>query len=176
MEKSIKTSAINYGIYLGLLLALVGVLAYAINIELLTKWWFGIILFLVVIAFGIVSTAKSKGILKGFISFKQAFSSYFITVAIGVIISAIVGILLYNVIDPEAAEVLKEKVIETSTAMMERFGTPQEQIDQAIAQMEAENQFDVLNQLKSLAFQLIFYAVIGLIVALGFKKSDPNAA
>lgn len=176
MQKSIKSSAINYGIYLGLFMALVSVLIYAINLELVTKWWLGIILFLIVIGFGIVSTAKSKSLLGGYISFKEAFSSFFITIAIGTIISSIVGIILYNFIDPGAAEIIKEKVIETSTEMMQKFGAPQSEIDKAVAKMQEENQFDILNQVKSLAFQLVFYAVIGLIVALSFKKTDPNAA
>ena len=131
--------------------------------------------FLVIIAFGIVSTAKAKGILGGFINFKQAFSSYFITIAIGIIISTVVSVLLFNVIDTEAAEILKEKIIESTTKMMEGFGAPQTEIDKAIGKMEDQNQFGALSQLKSIAFQLIFYAVIGLIVALSFKKIDPNA-
>lgn len=176
MEKTIKSSAINYGIYLGLFLSLTSVLVYVINLELLTKWWLGIILFLVIIAFGIVSTAKAKSLLDGFISFKQAFSSYFITVAIGVLISMVVGILLYNVIDPDAAIVLKEKIVESTTQMMEGFGAPQSEIDKAITKLQEQDQFSIVSQLQSVAFQLIFYAVVGLIVALIMKKSDPNVA
>ncbi|WMI69935.1 DUF4199 domain-containing protein [Mangrovimonas sp. YM274] len=176
MEKSIKSSALNYGLYLGATLVLVTVLSYAINLELLTKWWLGIILFLVILVFGIVSTARSKGLLKGFISFKEAFSSYFITIAVGFIISTLVSIVLFNVIDPEASEILKENVMESSRQMMENFGAPQSEIDKAMVQMEGENQFAMGNQLKSVAFQLVFYSIIGLIVALAMKRNDPNAA
>ena len=63
MEKTLKSTAMNYGIYLGITLVLVTVLAYAMDIELLTKWWLGIILFFVVLAFGIVSTIKAKELL-----------------------------------------------------------------------------------------------------------------
>jgi len=176
MENTIKSSALRYGLYLGVFLILVTVLAYVINLGLMTKWWFGIILFLVIIAFGIVSTAKSKSILSGFINFKQAFSSYFITIAIGVLLSTVFSILLFNVIDTEASEILKEKIIESSTQMMESFGAPQSEIDKAIAKMEEQNQFSIISQIKSIAWQLLVFAVIGLIVALGMKKSDPNAA
>ncbi len=60
MEKTIKSIASNYGLYLGLLIAVVYVISYAINIELLTKWWIGIIMLLAIIVFGIVSISKSK--------------------------------------------------------------------------------------------------------------------
>ena len=96
MEKTLKSTAMNYGIYLGITLVLVTVLAYAMDIELLTKWWLGIILFFVVLAFGIVSTIKAKELLNGFISFKQAFSSYFIAIAIGILISTAASVLLFN--------------------------------------------------------------------------------
>ncbi|VAV84220.1 hypothetical protein MNBD_BACTEROID02-799, partial [hydrothermal vent metagenome] len=126
MEKSIKSSAINYGVYLGGLLALITVLIYAININLMVNMWIGIVLLIVIVGFGIVSTAKSKSLFEGFLSFKQAFSSYFITVAVGIAISTAVSAILFNFIDPEAAEVIKEKTVETMIAMLEGFNTPAE--------------------------------------------------
>jgi len=176
MEQELKSSAINYGVYLGLSLGIISVLIYVINIEYAIAWWIGIILFLIALSFGIVSTAKSKDILNGFISFKQAFSSFFITIAIGVLISTGIGILIYGVIDTEAAAFLQEKGIENTLNMMERFGAPQSEIDKTLEAMSGENSFSVLNQLKAIAYQLVFYAVIGLIVAAFMKKKNPDLA
>ena len=176
MEQQLKSSAINYGVYLGLTLALISVLIYVINVEYATAWWIGIIMLLLILVFGIVSTAKSKDFLNGFISFKQAFSSFFITVAIGVIISTGVGIIIYGIIDTEAAALLQEKGIENTVSMMERFGAPQSEIDKTIDAMSEENSFSVVNQLKAIAYQLVFYAVIGLIVAAFMKKKNPDLA
>ena len=176
METSIKSSAINYGLYLGGLLTLATVLAYAVNLELYTKWWYGIGLMLIIIVFGIVSTIKSKKILEGFISFKEAFSSYFTTIAIGIIISTIVGIVIFNIIDPEAAVTLQEKIIDSTVQMMRNFGAPEDAVAEAVEKMEAEeNMFSIGNTLWGLAKQLIGFSVVGLIVALIMKKSDQNA-
>lgn len=175
MESSIKSSASKYGVYLGILMILLTVLIYAMNLELMTKWWLNIILFLIIIVFGIVSAVNSRKLLHGFISFKQAFSSYFITVAIGVIISTIFSIILFNFIDPEAAQFIKDKVIESSVQMMENFGAPQSEIDKAAAAMREQEQFSVISQIKSIAWQLLVYAIIGLLVALAVKKRDPNS-
>ncbi|QDO94126.1 DUF4199 domain-containing protein [Formosa sediminum] len=175
MEQSLKSMAATYGIYLAILLSSVTIIAYVINLELLTSMWVGIILFIIIIGFGIFSTAKAKRSQNGFISFKDAFTAYFATVVVGVIISAIVSIILFNYIDPDAAEALKLQVIENSTKMMKSFGAPQEAIDQAVADMQDQNQFEIGNQIKSLAFQIIFYCVVGLIVALAMKKTDPEA-
>ena len=176
MEQQMKSSAINYGIYLGLSLAVISVLIYVINVEYAIAWWIGIIVLLIVLAFGIVSTAKAKDFLNGFISFKQAFSSFFITIAIGVIINSAVGILIYGVIDTEAATILHEKTIENTVSMMERFGAPQTEIDKTIDVMSEDNSLSVINQLKGIAYQLLFYAVIGLIVAAFMKKKNPDLA
>ena len=164
----LKKSAINYGVVLGIILALITTLMYVVNTELFTKWWIGIITLLIVIITGIVSTAKSKSLLGGFMSFKEAFSSYFITVAIGLLISTLLGILLFTVLDPDLAEYLNERTIEITREFMEGFGAPEEEINKALADMEGQDNFSMMNQLKSYAFGLVFQAVLGLLVALIF--------
>ena len=121
MEKSLRSSAINYGVYIGLILSGFTIIAYIIDITLLTKWWIGILLFLAIIIIGIVSVAKAKAILEGFISFKQAFSTWFITIVVGMLISTIVSIVLFNFIDPSAAEIVKEKTIESAVGNDGKF-------------------------------------------------------
>jgi len=111
METSIKSSAINYGLYLGIGLIALTILGYAIDLAILTKWYVGISMLIIIIVVGIMSAAKSKSIQNGFISFKDAFSSYFITVAIALIMSVALNIILFNYIDPDAAIALKEKCI-----------------------------------------------------------------
>ena len=137
--------------------------------------WLGIGLLLVTIAFGIVSIAKSKSILNGFLSFKQAFSAYFITVAIGIAISTVLSALLFNFIDTEAAEIIKEKTVEATLSFMEGFNAPPESIAEAIEKIESQNQYGIGNLLKSLAWALLFQSIIGLIVAAIMKKSNPDA-
>lgn len=177
MEKSLKSVAINYGLYLSLILVSFTVIGYAINIELLVNFWLVmLILPLVVIIFGIISAAKSKSLLNGFISFKQAFSSYFITIAVAVLISTLVTFILFNYVDPEAALTLKEIVLEKSTALMEKFGAPASEIEKAMVEMEKQDTFAIGTQLKSLAQGFVFYSIIGLIVALIMKKNDPDLA
>jgi len=175
MEKSLKSIATNHGLYLGVLLALITVLAYAINIELLTSMWVGISILIAIIVFGIISVAKIKQAQNGFASFKQSFTAYFITVLIGLLISTFVSFLLFNVVDTDAAEVLKEKTIEKTVEMMEGFNAPTDKIDETIEQIESQNQYSFGNIAKGLAGYLVFFSVVGLIVAAVMKKSDPDA-
>ena len=176
MEKSLKSIATNYGLYLGVLLALITVFAYAINIEYLTNMWVGIFILIAIIVFGIIAVAKVKQAQNGFASFKQSFTAYFITVLIGLVISTFVSFLLFNVVDTDAAEVLKEKTIEKTVEMMEGFNAPSDKIEETIEQIESQNQYSIGNIAKGLAGYLVFFSVVGLIVAAAMKKSNPDEA
>ncbi|MGK0252647.1 MAG: hypothetical protein ACI9OE_000088 [Mariniflexile sp.] len=174
MEKTLKSIATNYGLYLGVLLALLTVVSYAVNLELLTNMWYGFFILLAIIVFGIVSVAKSKQAQNGFATFKEAFTSYFITVLLGLVISTFVSYLLFNFIDTEASEVLKEKTIEKTVQMMESFNVPNEGIAEAVEKIESQDQFSIGNIIKGLAGYLVFFSIIGLIVAAAMKKSNPD--
>jgi Protein of unknown function (DUF4199) len=175
MEKSIKSSAINYGVYLGAALSLITITIWFVNLNLMANIWLGIGILLAAIAFGVVSTAKSKSIMNGFLTFKEAFSSYFITIAVGVIISQVVSFILFNFIDPEAAKQIQQITIDSTINMMEGFGAPAETIAEAVEKIENTDQFSIVSVLKSTAWSLVFQAVIGLIVAAIMKKSNPDA-
>ena len=174
MEKSLKSIATNYGLYLGVFLSLITVLAYAISLEFLTNMWVGILILIAIIVFGIIAVAKVKQAQNGYASFKQAFTSYFITVLIGLLVSTLVSFLLFNVVDTDAADVLKEKTIEKTVEMMEGFNAPTDVIDKTVEDMESQNQYSIGNITKSLAGYLVVFSIIGLIVAAAMKKSNPE--
>ena len=167
-----KGNSINLGLYLGLILAAITVIGYAVYLELLVSVWFGISLFVLLIVFGTLSASRAKALNGGFLEFKEAFSAYFITVAVGLIISTIVSIVLFNFIDPDAAIELKEMTIDVAVNMMKSFGAPASEISKAVDEMEAnQNAFSLGTQAQSLAISLVIQAVIGLIVALIVKKA-----
>ncbi|UPS91485.1 MULTISPECIES: DUF4199 domain-containing protein [unclassified Bizionia] len=176
METSTKSIAINFGLYLGGILSLLTVMAYAISLDLFTKWWFGIAMMILVIVLGVMSSTKSRGALNGFISFKGAFTSFFITVLIGLVISTVVSYVIFNIVDPEASGILQEKILASQVEMMRGFGAPEESIAQIVEEMEKqEDMYSLGNILQALAFQLVGFSVVGLIVALVVKKEDIQA-
>ncbi|MFD2519065.1 DUF4199 domain-containing protein [Salinimicrobium flavum] len=175
MEKSTKSTGITYGIYLGVFLILMTALAYAFDLSLFTKWWYGIISFALLITIAVIGVKKAKTVHAGsHFSFKNAFTAYFLIVLIGTLIATLFSILLFSVIDTEAATTVTELTMETSRAMMEKFGAPEASINEALAEMQTNNQFSVMNQLKRFVFSLGFYLVVGLIIALIFREKDPN--
>ncbi|MUU78239.1 DUF4199 domain-containing protein [Winogradskyella endarachnes] len=176
MEKNLKSLSINYGVYLGLILTAISIIVYAVMIDLFTAWWLGILLILLTIGYGTYAAIASRKSLGGFISFKDAFTSYFITIVIGTLISTIVGIVIFNFVDPEAASYINEKIITMTAETMEKWGTPQSAIDETIANMKEQNNFSIAAQLQAYVIRLLILSVIGLIVAAVVKRTDPNAA
>ena len=129
-----------------------------------------------VVVYGVLTAIKSRTSLGGFISFKQAFTSYFITIAIGTLIATVVGIAIFTFIDPEAATYLNEQILLLTKQTMERFGMPQEAMQAALDEAAKKDNFSLGMQSQAFVFRLAFYAVIGLIVALIVKKTDNKEA
>jgi fumarate reductase subunit C len=177
MKKSIKTVATNYGLYLGIALTVLTGIAYSVNLDLFTEIWFGLLFIFVVIVLGIISVVKVKKSFNGFINFKDAFTSYFVTLVIGLLIGSLTSILIFVVIDPEAAIELQEKIINSQVDRLESYNVPAEVIDDTIEQMEAKgNMYSVVNILTSLIWQIAGFSVVGLIIAAIIKKRNPNEA
>ena len=176
MEQSNKSNSINLGLYLGATLAAIVVLIYTVNLDFMVEWWLSIALLIVVIAFGVVAVIQAKNNNSGFLSFKGAFVNYFLTIAVGTAISAVVGIVIFNVVDPEAATHLNEQILLKSKQMMEGFGMPQEAIATALDEASKKDNFSIGSQVQSYVFSLALYALIGLIVALIVKKTDTREA
>ena len=76
MENAYRKSATSYGITLGVILSLLTVIGYAVYLDLFTAWWFGILNILLIIGFGILSAKKTKQLVEGYTTFKQAFTGY----------------------------------------------------------------------------------------------------
>ncbi|MDH7447213.1 DUF4199 domain-containing protein [Aquimarina sp. 2201CG14-23] len=173
MEKSVKSSAVSKGVILGVVLSIITIIGYVAYQDLFTKWWLLFVLLFVIVGLGISSSVKGRKLLGGYISFKEAFTCYLITVAIGTLISTIVGILIFNVVDPDAAISIKEKSIETTVGFMENFNVPEEEIQKTVTQMEEQDTFGIGTQVKNWFWGMLIYIIIGLLASLVVKKNEP---
>jgi len=102
--------------------------------------------------------------LGGFISFKDAFTSFFIMLIIGMFISTLISVLILNVVDPDFKIIVKEKQIEainnqrewvlgkmssSSDAEIEKI---ENQFDEAIEKINNEDQYSIGQQAKKIFF------------------------
>ena len=170
MNEIIKKNGISYGIITGVVSALITTAIYSIDLNLFVKWWLGIMIFAIYITIGIVLLSKTKKELKGIFSFKEAFTTYFISSVIGIVISVGFSILLFNVIDPSAKDSLNEIIIKYTAETMEKFGAPSSAINEAVKKMQETNPYSSIEQLKGSIYSVAGSALFGLILALIFKS------
>lgn len=173
--EALRKNSVNYGLILGLILVVLSTISYAVDLTLFTKPWFGISFMVIIIIFGALAAVKGKKIAGGFLSFKDAFVAYFIAVIIGLVISTLFSIVLFNLIDPEAKAVISENVIKYTVDMMQNFGAKAADINKVIADMKKTDSFGPGGQLQGLLFNVIIYSIIGLITALVIKKDRPQS-
>ncbi|MDR6846573.1 DUF4199 domain-containing protein [Flavobacterium granuli] len=170
INEVIKKNGITYGITLGVILALITATMYAIDLKLFVSNWIGPSIFVINLIVGIILLVKTKKDLNDSFSFKDAFTTYFITVLAALLISTLFSILLFNVIDPAAKETISEYLIKYMAEMLQKFGTPASSVNEALAKMRESNPFSTLEQLKGFVFSLALYSILGLILAAFFKS------
>lgn len=173
--EALRKNSLNFGLFLGVFLLIMTTLIYSIDISLFTSSWIGMVNVIIITGFGVFSATKHKKNIGGFATFKEVFSSFFITVALGFFISTLFSILLFNVIDTNAKAIITENIIKYSVEMMEKFGTKASDINKMIDEMQKSDSFGALGQLKGFAFNLIIYSIIGLITALIIKRDRPQS-
>lgn len=169
MENVIKKNGLTYGVILGVILILTTTTMYVVDLSLFTNWWIGVVNFIIIIGFAIYSSITSKKLLKGIMNYKEAFLSFILPIIIGIALFVLFNILLFNVVDPSAKDELTENIITMTKNMMAKFNVPASEINKAIEEIEKTDNFGPLAQFKSYFFQIAFYAVLGLLVALIFK-------
>jgi tetrahydromethanopterin S-methyltransferase subunit B len=173
--EAMRKNSMNFGVILGLTLVVLTTLMYAIDINTFTSSWAGIVTIVIITGFGAVAASKQKKANGGFLSFKESFTCFFITVVLGVFISTLYSILLFNFIDPEAKTVIMENLIKKTIGMMEKFGAKPADINAMSQEMQKTDSFGLWGQLKGFLFNIILYSIIGLITALIVRRERPQS-
>lgn len=170
MNEIVKKNGVKFGIIAGGIAVLITTTMYAVNLELFAEWWIGITNIIIYTALGIYAMIQTKKELNGVYPFKDAFTTYFLYAVIGIAISILFNIILFNFIDPSAKDTLKEISIDAAVSMMKKFNAPAETIKTAVEEMNNTDQFGIVEQLKGSIWSILFSAIFGLILAAIFKS------
>lgn len=173
--ENLRKNSVRFGMFLGLFLIVVTTIMYAIDLSLFTKPWIGVVNLIVVTLFGAFAGIAYKKQQSGFLTFKEAFTAFFITVVVGFLLSTLYTILLFNLIDPAAKSVITENVIKYTVDMMQKFGAKAADINKIIEDMKNTDSFGAVGQLKGFAINLVIYSIIGLITALIVRRERPQS-
>ena len=101
INETIKKNGITFGVIIGIVSALITSTIYAIDLNLFTSWWIGVLSILTYLTLGIILLSKTKKELNNIFPFKDAFTTYFIATLIGILIFTLFNVLLFNFIKPD---------------------------------------------------------------------------
>jgi hypothetical protein len=174
MNEIIKKNGITYGVISGIVSVLITTIMYSVNLDLFINLWIGFGLLFFFLAIGIIQLINTKKELKGQMTFKQGFTTYFLASLIGILISTAFSIVLFNLVDTEARDKITELLIDFKVGMMKKYNSPASEINIAIKDMKENPQFTITGQLFGIAKSLSGAAIFGLILAAIFKTKTPE--
>lgn len=167
VKKSITLGAIGAAIVIALVL-----LVYLIDRQLMGNMLVGLSFMAITVVWVIISAKKVKKYLDGQIKLGQALATVVIIGITMSILTSLFTVFMYKVMDPDLQEDIIEQQVEFWIPIME--GAPQEAIDQTIQGIEEGimGQTDPVGIAKSWLQSLIFYAFLGIIVALVIRTRE----
>src|SRR5690606_35830429 len=130
MNPIIKKNGITYGIILGVLSILITTVIYVIDLELFVNTYIGILGLVISLVIGIILLKKTKADFGGFMTFKEAFTTYFLAGIIGATMSVLFNLALFNVVDTEAKDALNDLTLRYTLETMQKWGAQEAAIDQ----------------------------------------------
>lgn len=174
INEIIKKNGLTFGIITGIGSALITTLIYTIDLKLFTSWWVGVLSMVFYVVIAIVLLSKTKKEFNGLLNFKDAFTTYFISALVGLAISLLFNIILFNFVDPSAKDVIKDLTIKYMMETMTKFNAPAATVNEAIKNLQENDQFSIMGLLKGSLTNIIFITIFGLIMAAFFKSKSSS--
>ena len=169
---NLRDFILQSGLVLGVTLGILILAAYFMGVETMVSWWVSLLNIGLVIGCPVYFAVNWKKRCGGYIEFKNAFLIIFLIFSIGTFLSTLFNITLYTVIDPGLPEAIFNAAIEKSTAMMQRFGAPDDKIDEVIEKMQNnKGDFSAASMMKGYFGYLMAGIIIALIGAGIIKKN-----
>ena len=171
MEFDLKKHSVDLGIKLGTVLFIITTFLYLTNIEFFYNGLKAVLFFPVILGFGIYSAYSSKKNLNQIITFKEAFTAYFVCIVIGYLITSVGDIVIFKFINPEAANLINEESMILTKQGLETMQVNSNKIDIALENMRNNPVYSYSNIILNYFIIILINAIFGMIPALIFKKS-----
>ena len=172
--KGYRNIAVKWGLIGAAVIISFTVIMYIINWELMVNMWMGFLglaILIVLLRSGVKEIKNNQG---GYISLSEALFASFLIYLIASFLNMLFSYALMTWIDPNLPVLMKEKTIQTTVEMMQKFGGSEEDINKVLEQMDKDMDLASAstmfwNFLKGSAFGF----VVSFIVALIMKKKRP---
>lgn len=186
-EQQTTKTTIIYGIILGLIQSFHPLYSFFVDKQMYFNPTLRILLLVSIPFLGLISIIAVRKS-NTFLSFKNAFKNYTLTIALGLFISTISSLLVFNILDTNFHKTIREVGIKSTESKkdlyiekMEKNGATKEDINIVIksqldyvANLPKENQYTIQKQISNFFISLTPYLVFGLIFSGLLKKNKPE--
>jgi hypothetical protein len=169
MNPILKRNAVLFGLILAALSIAFTYTLYVTDLTLFVSPNAGLIKIGLYVIVAVVLLIKARREM-GLISYKEAFTVFFLAAVIGATISTAFEYLLFNAIDPEAKEIVTNQMKDISSEMAKTMGGTEADINQRIDQIRNNDPYAAGNVIRGLLTTFLFSAMFGLVIALAFKN------
>ncbi len=172
MDKTIKNNGLRFGILSTTWYTLTTVLIFFWFHELFVSVYMGFANTLASLLIGTLSIVFAKKKLGGYITFKDAFTSFLIPIVLGLAMHIVVSMILFNLVDPSMKEVFKELSIAFTHKNMSGLQVAPEAIEATIEQIKTTDNFSLGNLIRAFAWKTLLYSIGGLLISLIFRNKS----
>ena len=175
MQFNLKKISIDIGLKLGTLIFVLSALLYIYDLKFFYNNTLSFICIPLILGFGIYSIFNARKLNNQVLSFKDAFTAYFLCIVIGYLIVSLGDILIFRFIDPEAGKLINEEVmiaykIQSEMLIADGWLT-KEDVSMQLEDMQNYPRYSYYSIFFQFMIILLINAFVGLLIALVFKKS-----
>ena len=174
---SLKDSVINNGLILGAIHSLAYVLLYFMIPSKITGFSYLFFIILLNIGYSIFRAVTYRSAIGGFLDFGDVFKLTFLTLLVSGLLGSLIVPIAISLVDSGFSEVMAQSQFDTSVYWAEKFGAPQETIDQMREKMDMEElkkSYSLAKLAIGFGIAAIFYCIAGVIVGFIARKSQPE--
>ena len=174
---NLNKAAVNNGLIIGILSAILGIVVYYVAPALFGSMWFAVGNMIFLLAVYIFFTIDLRKKIGGYWSFRQALKGIFLMAFIAGILLTATNYVFYKFIEPDAFSKISGFIEEGATKTYEAMGMDEDQTELAVSEQlkGMRKQFDPtpMQLLENIGIAILIEFIMSLIFAAIFKKEAP---
>lgn len=164
--------SIKYGVIAGIIMIVIILLIYFVNVNKLAGF-LPVLAYVPLIFLMIWGGITARRELGNFSGFGHAFLTVFIISVTATMLFDTFNYVLYKAIDPQIPVIIKQKVLENTSDMMEKLGASDDKTEEALKRIKDEDFTPtVTRELERYASSIVIGAIFSALIGLFVNRPD----
>ncbi|MTG97954.1 MULTISPECIES: DUF4199 domain-containing protein [Myroides] len=172
MKNPLNKVGIQFGIILSIYYIIFNCALFFTDVTLFANKIIGMVNIAFFIIIGVITIFMARRKAGGFVTFREAFTPYFISIAIGITVKYLLLVVLFNVVDPSANDTLRQIMMEMQIETLTNLEIPQDQINEQIEAAKNLDQFSPKSTLSMWAIHIVINSILGFLLAAVFRNKS----